>query len=108
LIDRREKKGVIANEVKQSSWINWIASSLMLLAMTFPLPLSAADAPYLGTDAEKATGKKLYEAKCAQCHGLKGDGKGIATPFLRPEPRDFTRAMCSSGLERPAYQTWTS
>jgi mono/diheme cytochrome c family protein len=39
-------------------------------------------------DAE--TGKALYDKNCAQCHGDKGDGNGIATPRVLPKPRDFT------------------
>jgi len=35
-------------------------------------------------------GKKLYDKYCSQCHGINGDGKGVAYPFLKPEPRDFT------------------
>lgn len=39
-----------------------------------------------------AAGKKLYEANCAQCHGVKGAGEGFGAPFLVPQPRDFTAA----------------
>jgi mono/diheme cytochrome c family protein len=38
-------------------------------------------------------GKELYLLKCAQCHGKKGDGKGIAASYFRPAPRDFTSAV---------------
>jgi mono/diheme cytochrome c family protein len=44
----------------------------------------------LGSDAQRADGKQLYDKYCAQCHGTSGDGKGYATPRLKPEPRDFT------------------
>jgi mono/diheme cytochrome c family protein len=37
-----------------------------------------------------AGGVALYTKYCAQCHGDKGDGHGIAAPVLRPMPRDFT------------------
>lgn len=37
-------------------------------------------------------GKVTYDKYCAQCHGDEGDGQGIATQYLRPEPRDFTAA----------------
>jgi len=33
--------------------------------------------------------KQLYARHCAGCHGLRGDGKGIASQFLFPKPRDF-------------------
>jgi mono/diheme cytochrome c family protein len=49
-----------------------------------------AQAPDIGTDAQRASGKTLYDKYCSQCHGVKGDGQGYATPFLRPRPRDFT------------------
>ena len=50
----------------------------------------AAQAPDVGTEAERESGKKLYLKYCSQCHGEKGNGEGYATPHLRPRPRDFT------------------
>ncbi len=47
------------------------------------------------TDPAKATyerGKKVYETYCAGCHGLKGDGVGLAAVFLNPKPRNFVAA----------------
>ena len=38
-------------------------------------------------------GKGVYEAKCALCHGVKGDGKGPAAELLLPKPRDFTSGI---------------
>src|SRR6185503_2069592 len=40
--------------------------------------------------AQPTGGAKVYAKYCAQCHGDKGDGRGIAAPLLRPAPRDFT------------------
>ena len=40
---------------------------------------------------ESGSGKELYQYFCAQCHGEKGDGKGInATEDLPTQPKDFT------------------
>jgi mono/diheme cytochrome c family protein len=40
---------------------------------------------------ESGTGKELYQYYCAQCHGVKADGKGInATEDLPTQPKDFT------------------
>lgn len=40
------------------------------------------------------TGKELYQYYCAQCHGEKGDGKGVnATEDLPTQPKDFTSPM---------------
>jgi mono/diheme cytochrome c family protein len=49
-----------------------------------------AQAPDVGTPAQRDAGKKLYLKYCSQCHGEKGDGEGYATPHLFPRPRDFT------------------
>jgi mono/diheme cytochrome c family protein len=50
----------------------------------------AAPAPDVGSDPQRAEGKKLYDVNCSQCHGDKGDGQGVAAPHLLPKPRDFT------------------
>jgi mono/diheme cytochrome c family protein len=35
-------------------------------------------------------GGKLYDARCASCHGKTGHGDGEDAGFLNPRPRDFT------------------
>ncbi|MBI2923869.1 MAG: cytochrome c [Planctomycetes bacterium] len=37
-----------------------------------------------------ARGRAVYAARCAGCHGRKGDGKGPASLYLETAPRDFT------------------
>lgn len=32
----------------------------------------------------------IYTKRCAQCHGIDGDGLGVAAEFMFPAPRDFT------------------
>lgn len=44
----------------------------------------------LGTEAQREAGRVVYNKYCSQCHGDHGDGHGIAAPYLRPAPRDFT------------------
>ncbi|HEV2055505.1 MAG TPA: cytochrome c [Methylomirabilota bacterium] len=39
-----------------------------------------------------AKGKEIYTAKCALCHGEKGDGKGPGSLNLPLKPADFTDA----------------
>jgi len=36
------------------------------------------------------SGKQLYDAFCARCHGFKGEGDGYDSGFTFPKPRDFT------------------
>lgn len=38
-------------------------------------------------------GKVVYEKKCAGCHGLDGRGKGRASAFLFPKPRDLVKGV---------------
>ena len=67
----------------------------LVVAFAFSLLAHAADAapaPDMGTDAQRQAGKQIYDKNCSQCHGEKGDGQGIAAPFLLPKPRDFTAA----------------
>jgi len=36
-------------------------------------------------------GQVVFQARCAICHGDKGDGKGTATPFTSPRPRNLVK-----------------
>jgi len=38
-------------------------------------------------------GRPLYQAKCARCHGISGDGAGPESAKLNPYPRDFRRGV---------------
>lgn len=40
-----------------------------------------------------ANGREAYEAQCAACHGIRGDGRGPASHFLATAPRDFTKGV---------------
>ena len=35
-------------------------------------------------------GKKVFQGWCIQCHGIKGDGNGVAAPALMEKPANFT------------------
>lgn len=67
------------------------ASLAALVAAGAASPPALAQAePDLGTEEQRAAGELLYGKYCAQCHGDDGAGEGIAEPYLRPAPRDFT------------------
>ena len=36
-------------------------------------------------------GRKIYNFRCYYCHGYSGDARTLASRFLTPAPRDFTR-----------------
>lgn len=38
-------------------------------------------------------GRQVYEASCAVCHGIGGDGKGMAAHMFRTQPRDFRQGL---------------
>ncbi|MGL4422230.1 MAG: cytochrome c, partial [Gemmataceae bacterium] len=48
----------------------------------------------LGLNGGKLTqGAGLYKAKCVQCHGLNGDGRGPTGQMVHPPPRDFRQGV---------------
>ncbi len=62
--------------------------------------------PYIGgLSGNAARGKAFYDANCATCHGLKGDGQGPRAYFIRPVPRNFLVEPARSTFNRPALQT---
>jgi len=46
-----------------------------------------------GQGGDAVAGKKVYDLKCAGCHGDKGDGKGPGADLLTPRPRDLTSGV---------------
>ncbi|MDD0854516.1 c-type cytochrome [Halobacteriovorax sp. GB3] len=42
-------------------------------------------------------GKSIYTEYCMACHGVKGDGKGVAAKGLQVPPRDFTKGIFKFG-----------
>jgi mono/diheme cytochrome c family protein len=68
--------------------------------MGLPLPAS------LKGDA--AAGRRFYDANCATCHGVKGDGKGPRAYFINPKPRNFLTDASREQLNRPAIYAGVS
>lgn len=42
------------------------------------------------TIGNPANGKKVFQGWCVQCHGVNGDGNGVAAPALMEKPANFT------------------
>ncbi len=38
-------------------------------------------------------GAQVYTKYCVQCHGVSGDGNGIAAVYMLPKPRDYRRGI---------------
>jgi mono/diheme cytochrome c family protein len=51
-----------------------------------PAAVAGAVAPGEGA----VRGKRVYDSRCVECHGVAGRGDGPAAPLLVPRPRDFT------------------
>lgn len=60
----------------------------MLIRFVFPALLSLAFCSW-AYSADNADAAKLYESKCAKCHGKDGDGTGKKGRDLKPAPTDF-------------------
>lgn len=54
-----------------------------------------------------AKGKPFFDANCAECHGVKGDGQGPRAYFIRPVPRNFMDERSRATLNRPAIYAAT-
>ena len=50
---------------------------------------------------DASRGGKLYEANCAGCHGMEGDGRGPRAYFINPKPRNFLHTNSRASLNRP-------
>jgi mono/diheme cytochrome c family protein len=60
-----------------------LSSSLFLLLLAFTSTVH-------GQAVLPVDGARLYDEKCASCHGKNGRGDGKYAGFLNPRPRDFT------------------
>jgi len=43
--------------------------------------------------ADLAAAKKVYDNRCAKCHGLTGKGDGPKAKTLKKKPRDYTNTV---------------
>ena len=62
-----------------------MSRNVIVTAMALCMVLGAAGS------AHAADAKQVFDFYCAQCHGVKGDGKGInVTKDFATDPRNFT------------------
>jgi mono/diheme cytochrome c family protein len=45
------------------------------------------------SQAHLKQGAAVYARYCVQCHGVSGDGNGVAAAYLLPKPRDYRRGI---------------
>jgi mono/diheme cytochrome c family protein len=53
--------------------------------------IAVARSPLLAAAADLRMGKQTYDAYCAGCHGIGGNGEGPSAKWVKPLPRDFTQ-----------------
>ena len=77
---------------KRYAYVLWIVLGFFLLDPGYS---RAADQPRpkAPNPQELARGRWLYEANCAICHGVRGDGRGMAAHMFVTQPRDFTKGI---------------
>ena len=55
-----------------------------------PQLLPASDVELPRSEEFITYGKEVFERRCIGCHGVKGDGNGVAATFFAVRPRNFT------------------
>ena len=52
-------------------------------------------------------GKSVYTEYCMACHGVEGDGKGVASKGLVPPPRNFKKGIFKFDLRKSGIRLKT-
>lgn len=72
-----------------------IYSIILLLLVTLAAPATSAGSRDRTMDLHEQ-GRAIYNYRCYFCHGYSGDAKTLASTYLDPPPRNFTRAVSRS------------
>ncbi|MFM2152743.1 MAG: hypothetical protein RL199_1178 [Pseudomonadota bacterium] len=73
----------------------WVAHGAALEgANTTPVlkaePVAAAAPVVANGETPEAEAKRIFEARCVNCHGAAGKGDGVLAASLNPKPRDYS------------------
>jgi len=71
------------------SWPATVLVAAVVLFVPGPAAPDADDTP----PPIVLRGRQVYTANCAMCHGVNGDGNGMAAHMFRVQPRDFRRGL---------------
>lgn len=75
--------------------IKYLASGFLLILLVILLAAYPRRGPFA---ADLSRGKILYDAHCAACHGISGDGRGPQAANFTPAPTDFTSATVMANI----------
>lgn len=78
-------QGMMGHRMMGKDLIPWINGKEVIVDLTRTRP----------PENEKtiATGQKIYQQRCAACHGEKGEGQGPGAEYLITKPTDFTSGL---------------
>src|SRR5579863_948889 len=85
----------------------WAISGFSQTTETAPSPSTAqpASKPQIkkvpASYTNPSSGRQMYDAYCASCHGQGGTGNGPAAPALRVSPTDLTQLAAKNGGSFP-------
>ena len=78
-----------------------VACSLVVMAQTAPAAAPQAAKPEIkhvpATYTDPSSGKEMYTAYCASCHGADGKGDGPAAAALKMPPANLTTLAARNG-----------
>jgi mono/diheme cytochrome c family protein len=84
--------------------VTFLLGSLVLPAQDTTAKIKAVGA----TPTSPASGKEMFHAYCASCHGLDGKGNGPAAAALKKAPSDLTVLAQQSGGKFPSMRVMSS
>jgi mono/diheme cytochrome c family protein len=87
------------------------AGLIVLLLGTLLLPAQEPTPkvqPVGATPTSPASGKEMFRAYCASCHGAAGKGNGPAAAALKEQPTDLTSLARKNGGKFPAMLVTSS
>jgi DMSO reductase family type II enzyme heme b subunit len=67
----------------------WVSTRLMALILGIATGCGYPQPRVPDTTDMRALGQAVFAAQCSACHGASGDGRGSASRYLVPRPRDF-------------------
>jgi mono/diheme cytochrome c family protein len=87
-----------------ASLLAFLLGSLLLPAQETTTKIKKVPA----SPTSAASGKEMFDAYCASCHGVDGKGNGPAAPALKKQPGDLTLLAQKNSGKFPAMRVMAS